>query len=360
MKEDLITIIEYIKGFGKERRLILFTVLFFLCVGILNVVFSEKQYTSKTSFITKSSEGNKVSGGLKSIGNLIGLNLGNTNSSGGDLPLFLYPKIMGSIDYQRELMNTPIYLKKSDTTLTIKQYYTNVSKPNGFDLIKKYTLGLPNLLLNALKPPSTEHRKILIDSIGYISKEEQKIIKELEKVIAFGVDDVDGSIYLSATFPEPFAAAQITDRSRDLLQNKIVEYRILKATQEFDFINERYQEKKAAFYEAQSKLAHYSDRNSYNSTQKSLVTRERLQQNYNIASIAYSEIENQKILKAIQVQEDTPAFVTLQPAIAPIKPTNKSSIVILIKYVLIGFIVSVLIYIIKIFNRKIREFLKTV
>lgn len=357
MKEDLSIVLSYIKGFFKKKRFVFRVIGFFFVLGAVNAFFAQKEYTSRTSFVAQVSGDEKLGTGLKNIAALIGVNF-NEKSDAKDLPVYLYPKLLQSIEFQRELLNTPIYVKGRDSAVTLRYYYTNIRKPDLPTTLKKYTVGLPGLLINKLKPKQAA--PVRIDSINYISKQELNIIDLLNTNLIFSIDETDGAIFLTVSLPERVAAAQIADRARELLQEKIIDYRIIKAKQEYDFITKQHEVKKEEFESAQAAFASYVDRNLFNSTQTSQIRKQRLETTYNLSSMVYSELETQKIRQGIKLQEDTPVFVTLQPAIVPLEPNNDPAILVIIKFLFIGFIVAVMFYLLLIVRDKFRVIWKTV
>ena len=357
MKEDFALVLSYIKDFFKKRSFVLRIVGLFFILGLLNAFFAHKEFTSKTSFVAQVSGDEKIGSGLKNIAALIGVNF-NENSDAKDLPVYLYPKIIQSLDYQRELLKTPIHVKGHDSAVTLKYYYGKIRKPDLPTLIKKYTIGLPGLIIKQFRSKPTA--AVQIDSVNYISEEEMRMINLLSENVLFSIDETDGTIFLSATLPERVASAQVAERAKALLQEKIIEYRITKATQEYEFIIKQYETKKEEYQSAQASYASYSDRNMFNTTQTSQIRKQRLEMDYNLASVVYSELETQRIRQGIKVQEDTPAFMTLQPAVVPIEPTNDNAIVVVLKFVAIGFIIAVLLYLLLIVRDKFRDIWKTV
>jgi len=344
MKEDFKIIIAYIKDYWLEKRLILKVVGFFFVLGIFVAIFSPKEYRSKTSFVTQISSDEKMGSGLKNIAALIGVNFSD-ESEAKDLPVYLYPKLFNSLSYRRELLKTPIFIKGLDSTVSLEEYYSKIKKPDIVSLAKKYTIGLPGLILNKFKAESVPQFKI--DSLNYITEQELNLISILEKSVEFAVDESDGTIYISVSMPENVAAAQVTENAKYLLQKKIIEYRIKKAKIKFDLINKQAEIKKESFKDIQTDLAQHIDKNLFNLTQSSQVGKQRLEFDYNLAYLIYYELETQKIRQQVKIQEDTPVFTTLQPSIVTIEPINDSAIIIIIKYALIGFIVSILVYLIK-------------
>ena len=344
MKDDIRLILSYVKNFLAKKRFIFLTVLVFTILGIFIAIFSPKSYQSQTNFLTQISSDSGMGSGLKSIASLIGISVGKKSES-KDLPVFLYPKIMNSLSFQREIMETKINVAGRDSSVTLKKYYTEIKKPNVISKVKKYTVGLPRMILRNFRPKS-EGIGVRIDSLEYITKEELMLINTLRNDLTFGVDEFDGAITISATMPENIAAAQIAESAKNLLQKKIIEYRIAKAQERFKFIDEQYKIKKQEFNDAQSALARYSDRNMFNNTNTSLIRKQQLENQYSLAYQIYSELESQRIRESLNLNEDTPVFTTIQPAIVPLDSINENPVLLIIKFIFIGFIASIFLYVI--------------
>lgn len=357
MKEDFRILIGYLKEFWKKKRFIFSVMVVFFVIGAVNAFFSHKQFTARTSFVAQVSGGEKLGSGLKNIAELIGVNF-NDNSETKDLPIYLYPKIIRSVDYQRALLKTPINVKGRDTAVTLEYFYNNIRRPDLATTLKKYTIGLPSLILRQFKSESAE--VVRYDSVNYITKREMQLFAMLSENVIFTLDETDGTIFLSSTMSERIASAQVAEQAKKLLQEKIIEYRIAKATKEYNFILDQYEKKKEEFNSAQASYANYMDRNMFNSTQASQIRKQRLEMDYNLSSMVFSELETQRIRQGIKVQEDTPSFMTIQPATVPLEPNNANAILIIFKFLFLGFIVAALLYVVMMVRDSLREIWKTV
>ncbi len=358
MKDDIKLVLSYVKAFFLKKRFIYLTVGFFILIGIFTAIFTPKSYQSSTSFLTQMSSDSGMGSGLKSIASLIGLSVGKKAES-KDLPVFLYPKIMNSLEYQREIMQTKINVAGLDSSVTLKDYYTSIQSPDVVTTVKKYTLGLPSLILAKFRP-KRETSGVRIDSLEYVSAEEIMLINKLRTDVIFGVDEFDGTITISATMPENIAATQVTENAKNILQKKIIEYRIAKAQERFKFIDSQYNVKRDEFFAAQGALARYSDRNMFNNTRTSLVRKQQLENEYSLAYQVYSELESQRIRESINLNEDTPVFTTIQPAIVPLEPLNGNPVVIVLKFMAIGFIASIFLYVIILMWRFLKNMYKSI
>lgn len=343
IEEDYKFILRYVKDFFKTRKFILVMLLLFFVIGVLTVIFTPKTYTSQVTFITQGSSSTKTGGGLGGIAKLLsGVGSSSANEN-ADLPTFLYPKIIESLYFKRQLYKTPIQLKGLDSSVTFITYATTIEKQPFSSKILKYTIGLPKLLFGSKNKTSSTTR---IDSLEYVTALEEKAIKSLKDKIEFEINEEDGTLGIKVTLEnEPIATTQLVKSAQDILQKEIIKYRIAKATEKYNFIEEQYQLKKADFDAAQARLAAYKDRNLYNATQSSLIRKQQLENESALYYTIYSDLEMQLLSTSIKIQEDTPTFTIINPAVVPNKPDASNSIKTIIIFLFIGFLISVLRYI---------------
>ncbi len=145
------------------------------------------------------------------------------------------------------------------------------------------------------------------------------------------IDSKQGYLTLQASFPEALLSAQVADQTRELLQKYITRFKVEKTTDKLNFIEERYQEKKKEFEQAQEKLARYRDQNRNMSSALAQTEEERLQGEFSIAMNVYNELAKQLEQAKIQVKEETPVFSVLEPAVVPNQKTKpKKGMIVLI------------------------------
>lgn len=352
-EEDYKIILSFVKDFFSTRKLILTFVFLFLILGIINILVTPKVYTSKVTFITQSSGDSKSSGGLGGIAKLLGGGGASSNSSTSDIPSFLYPTIMESLAFQRKLYQTPIKLKEIDTLVSFGEYALKIEEPSLKSSIAKYTIGLPKLLFSSKKSTRVVVVKS-IDSLEFEDGNELKIINSLKKKILLTTNDEDGTLEISASMAnESIAAAQLARNAKKILQEEIIRYRVGQAQEKFDFIEKQYELRKDEFEKAQARLARYNDSNLFNITQSSLIRKRQLEGESNLLFTIFSDLESQRLSQSIKIQEDTPTFTTINPAIVPLKADNSNALKTLLMFGFLGFFFSALIYIFKVTRRYI-------
>ena len=339
-QEDSIDIIALLQSIWKGKKLILKTVLVFMILGLFIAVFSQNEYTASTTIVPQSSS-EKPGGSLGGIAALAGINLGSVGQQSSISPT-LYPQILTNISFQKELLETLITIEGQDNKITYKEYYTNVYSPSVLSSIKKYTIGLPGVLIGLLKSDeiSKEESKNN-DSLPQITQDDKKLIELLLEQLSMEVNDKDGYISLSTTMPEARAAAELTQKAQELLEQYVIDFKIEKSSSELDFIKNRYQEKEQEFQKIQQKLALYTDRNQNVNSARAKMELMLLQSEYDLAYGVYSELAKQLETQELKVKEDTPIFTILQPVFVPLEKTGPKRSLILIIYTFLGFVLSI-------------------
>ena len=339
-QEDTIDIIALLQSIWKGKKLILKTVLVFMILGLFIAVFSQNEYTASTTIVPQSSS-EKSGGSIGGLAALAGINLGSVGQQSSISPT-LYPQILTNISFQKELLETLITIEGQDNKITYKEYYTNVYSPSVLSSIKKYTIGLPGVLIGLLKSDeiSKEESKNN-DSLPQITQDDKKLIELLLEQLSMEVNDKDGYISLSTTMPEARAAAELTQKAQELLEQYVIDFKIEKSSSELDFIKNRYQEKEQEFQKIQQKLAVYTDRNQNVNSARAKMELMLLQSEYDLAYGVYSELAKQLETQELKVKEDTPIFTILQPVFVPLEETAPKRSLILIIYTFLGFVLSI-------------------
>lgn len=338
-KEDEIDLILLAKNLWEGRRTIIRYLVIGLVIGLVFALLSPKEYTASTTMVPQigQSDNGKL-GGLSSLAAMAGFNL-NMNNNTESLSPMVYPQIVQSVPFQLELMNTPFQMKGIDHPVSIYDYYTQYKKTGVLEGIKKFTIGLPGLIIKAIKgkQDTVIHRT---GSLISLSQDQNNVRKKLKENLTLDVNDKDGYLTLSANFSDPSLAAQVAQKAQDMLQRYITKFKVQKAKEQLDFVSGRFQEKKKEFEKAQERLARFRDQNKNVSSAMARTEEERLQSEYNIAFSVYSELAKQQEQAQIQVKQDTPILTIIEPVRVPLEKSKPNRPLILFIWVFLGGIVG--------------------
>jgi len=359
-EEKEIDLVAITKIFWLGRKKIIKITIIFMLLGLIIAIFSQKEYTASTTIVPQSNDNKKIGGSLGGLASIAGINLGEFGSDSGISPA-LYPQIINSLPFQKELLNTPLTINGVESQISYESYYKGVYRPSVLSYIKEFTIGLPSTIIKALKGEGNEAKKSLSTSdLLTVTLAEKELLMQLSDQVQVSINDEDGYITISVTFPEAIAAAELTDKVRKLLQEYIINFKIQKSTEKLNFIKERYIEKGKEFKVIQFELAKFSDQNQQINTLIAKTKLDELQAQYDLIYGVYSELAKQLVTQEIQVKEDTPVFAVLKPVSIPIKKSKPLRGMILLIWIVIGIIVGFCFVFVKDYIESIRSKLNKV
>ena len=264
--DDQADLVELIQRMWINKVLIIIVTSVFVVLGLLVALFSPKEYTSACDVVPQASDSSALSR-MGSLAALAGINLDQMQNVKTLSPL-VYKNIMESTTFRKELMQTQLNFKEIDHPISFYEYCTNeeYNKPSIGEYIIKYTVGLPFVILKAIRgeQPSPDYGALNQSgdsSIETVTKEEYECLKALDDCITLRLDDKKGYVTISANMPEAVAAAQMAQATLELLQRYITEFKIEKVQSNLDFVQERYNEAKSNFEDIQSRRAKFRDAN---------------------------------------------------------------------------------------------------
>ena len=342
-QEDAIDIIALLKDLWAARKTILKITVAFTFLGLFVAIFSKNEFTAATTFVPLA-QGSSVGGGsLGSLASLAGINIGG-GVNNEEISPELYPQIVSSIPFQLELLNTPLTIEGQTVPVSYSDYYENIYSPGVLSTIKKYTIGLPVVLISLVRS-APENIQLSAGSkesqLITISEEENELIKLLERQISLEVNAKEGFISISVTMPEAIASAQVALKAQQLLQEYALEFKTQKSIEQLTYIEERYAEKQKAFNTIQISLARFQDQNTGINTALGRTKLLQLQSEYDLAFTVYSELAKQLETQRLQVKKDTPLFTVLKPVTIPTEKSAPKKALIVVVYLFLGFVLSV-------------------
>lgn len=341
-QEEEIDLIEILKPLWIKRKFILKIVVIFMFLGLVIALLTPKQYTASTTIVPQSSDNKSSMGGLSGLAAMAGINL-NTSTSMGISPK-MYPQIINSVPFQLELMNAPVKFSTIEKPISLYQYYDEFYKPGFLSILKKYTVGLPGVIVNAIKDKNNENKIPAANQLDeqpiQLTQKQVKIKKITEKLIEANINDKEGYVKLSCTMPDAVACADLVEVSQNLLQKYVTNFKIKKAKAQHDFIESRYNEAKKRYEDAQMRLAYFRDHNQDMATSMARAQVDQLNGEFTLQYNVYSELAKQLEQAKIQVKEDTPVFSIIEPVMVPKEKSKPNRPMIIAVFIFLGFIGS--------------------
>ena len=321
-QDEEIDLVEVIRKLWKNRKLIIKITVVFMVIGVLVALFSPKEYSAGCTMVPQSGD-KKASGGLSGLASMVGINLGSMG--GGEvLAPTIYPKILASIPFKKELMATPLKFEE----------YEQFSL---FGVIKKYTIGLPGVIIGAIRGEDTT--QIMTEqgsAIQSLSKDEKEVAEILDRIVSLNVNDKDGYVQLSASLPEPLAVAQLAQQAQKLLQEYITRFKIEKVQSNLDFVQKQYDKAKERYEVRQDELAKFRDANKGFVSAVAKTREDMLTNEYNLAYNVYSELAKQLEQAEIAVNETTPILTVVEPVVVPVERSKPKRGLICVLFTFLG------------------------
>ncbi|GAB4230671.1 MAG: Wzz/FepE/Etk N-terminal domain-containing protein [Ekhidna sp.] len=346
IQEDEIDLIELAHVIWSRRKYIFKVTGIFLLVGLLIAFTSKVEYEASAKLLPESDEGGIPDlGGLGGLAGLAGFDLSSLGGGGQVLSPELYPEIVTSEPFLNELINSPVYFEKLDTTISCFQYFKEIDSPSLFGLLGEYTIGLPGKIKKMFS--SDIEKTTDTGPLKRYSKEDWKIIESFSERLSVEVESATGMIAIEVEIPDAIAAAEVSQKMVDELTQYVINYKIDKASVQLEFITQQFEKAKQQYEMKQAEVARFTDRNR--NLTNSLIQAEykRLQNEMDIAFEVYKGLATQLEQAKIQVSQETPVFTVLEPVRVPEDKSKPRRGLILIVFSFLGGIISVVYVLIK-------------
>ena len=325
-EEEGIDIIALLKSLWEGRKTIIICTGVFVVLGLVAALTMKRTYSVTTVMVPQVSSGG-ASSSLSSLASLAGINL-SSGATGGELAPVVYPQIVSSVPFRRELINEPLHYAEADSAVSMLTYYTEIAKPSVMDGILKYTVGLPGVIMGAIRG---EKEPLVMPMDGaddggmkplVIGEDEEKVLKAVGDAVSLAVDKKDGYLTLEVNGPEPIMTAELALKAQQLLQEEVTRFRVEKSRSDLEYIQARYDEVKKETELYQEQLASVTDRSQDVTTTRARIGRDRIQAKYNLSNSIFTDIAKQLEQAKMQVKMDTPVFTIIQPVAVPTQPSN--------------------------------------
>ena len=263
----------------------------------------------------------RSSSGLSALASSFGVNLGSRAGGMGSEALFptLYPDLMNSTDFKTSLFDVPVTIEgnkkkgEKDRTMSYYDYLCKEQKKPWWSSAIGGTMKAIKGLFSKPKPEEKEN----LDPFR-LTKKQTAVVKAINSLVVCDVDKKTMVITINVTDQNPVICATMADTVKTRLQNFITEYRTSKVRVDLEYNQKIYKESKARYDKARRMYADFVDHNqdimleSVRQRQTELENEMQLQYN------AYQQVAAQLLAAEAKVQEETPAFTTLQSATVPV------------------------------------------
>jgi uncharacterized protein involved in exopolysaccharide biosynthesis len=335
-EDDSIDLVALLKQIYQGRKLIILSAVIAAILGAVVALATPNTYTSGATFIPQTGGDVKTPSGLSGLASLAGINL-SSMGGGSEIPPTLYPQIVSSVPYRMELMDSPV---SKDSGQTLRDYLNeNYIEHNGaIGLLKKYTIGLPGAILKALRGSSEAMSND--GGIFQISEEDKALFELLSDKLTLALNEKEGFVTLQFSDEDKFVAAQVAERAKELLQERIIAFKNQSARELLEFTTKQYQENKTSYEALQDSIAIFKDQNLNISSSLYQNRLDRLERELNIASSVVEQLASQVEQAKLQVNKDTPVFTIIEPVTVPFERSAPKRSLIVVIWTFLGVVLS--------------------
>ena len=259
---------------------------------------------------------------LLSLASSFGVNLGQNAGGMGTEALFptLYPELINSTDFKASLFQIPVTIEgdkekgEKDRTMSYYDYLDKEQKAPWFSAI----LGAPGKLIGSLFAPKKKKEAKGINPFR-LTKRQALIAKAIEKNVICDVDKKTMVITIEVTDQDPVICATMADSVKHRLQDFITAYRTSKVRDDLNYNKKIFSEAKARYEKARDNYTRYADTHRELSSQTALTRQSDLLNEMNMQQQIFQQVVAQVQQAEMKVQQETPAFTTLQSATVPVR-----------------------------------------
>lgn len=251
----------------------------------------------------------RPSGGLASLASSFGVNLGGAQQGTDAINPTLYPDLMNSVDFKTSLFEIPVTRESDNKTFTYYDYLMNEQKAPWWSEAKAAIFGLFR--------SKEEEPKAKVDPFRLTMKQ-TAIAKAIDQNVVCDVDKKTFVIKIEVTDQDPLICATLADSVKMRLQKFITDYRTSKARVDLEYNKKVLGEAIAKYEEARDKYARFSDSHRDVSSQSAQTKMTDLLNEMQLHQQIMQQVVAQMQQADLKVQQETPAFTTLQSATVPV------------------------------------------
>lgn len=304
------------------------------------ITLSLPNYYKCTVTLSPEMSSSRSVGGLAALASSFGVNL--KGGAGGTEALFptLYPDLMNSTEFKTGLFTIPVTIEgdeeegEPDRTMTYYEYLTTEQKRTWWSAAIKGTLGW---IISLIKEPEPESESV--DPFR-LTKKQADIIELIEKKIVCDVDEKTMVISIDVTDQNPLICATMADSVKVRLQQAITDYRTSKARVDLEYNKKMYEEAKERYDKATDAYVRFADGNQKIFLQAIRQKQSKLEDELSLQRSICQQLAGQVQQAEMKVQEDTPAFTTLQNATVPVKKAGPGRAKIVLAFLFLAFLIT--------------------
>ena len=338
---DTIDLIPLITKAYNQRIFIFRVSIFFILFGFVYSILIPNKYSSYSTFVPQLSSYDKSSSQISGLASLAGISLNDYNPQNNELSPLLYPKIIESVPFRMELLDSEI--TTDDKIKSIRQFLINDNQVSIISNLKKYTIGLPGLILNKISNKKSFDFSSNNELIYSITAQDEYLFKIIDGLLSIELNEENRFITLSSTHTLKNIPAQITKNAEFILQKKVIELKTKSSSEFLLFSEKQYEIKRKELDDLQDEIGLFKDQNININSALFQNKLDRLLSKASILQSVVQQIASQVQQAKLQVSKDTPIFMVIQPVNTPYNKSGPNRPLIILIWFILGFSLSLFI-----------------
>lgn len=264
------------------------------------------------------------SSSLAALASSFGVNLGGGASGSDALFPMLYPDLMNSTKFKTGLFTIPVTIEgdeeagEPDRTMTYYEYLTKEQKRTWWSAAIG---GAQKWIFSLFRDSVPESDKV--DPFR-LTKKQTDIVEMINNKIFCDIDEKTMTITIDVTDQNPLICATMADSVKVRLQRTITDYRTSKARVDLEYYKKLLAEAQARYGQVSQAYVRYADSNQKAFLQSVRQKRSELEDELSLQRSVCQQLATQVRQAEMKVQEDTPAFTTVQNATVPVMKAGPS------------------------------------
>ena len=316
----------------KHKYLFIKTISATFVIACIYTLGLPNYYNASVSLAPETTGRSNNNSSLSTLASTFGISLGSLANSNDAIGPSLYPDMMKSVNFKASLFPIKVQELNSDDSFT---YYDYIHE---HQIIPWWNAAI-KAIFNIFK--SKEKEDVIEVNPFMLTKEQDDIIKVMNKKIDCEVDKKTNVINIIVTDQDPLVAAIMADSVRQRLQQAITAYRTSKARVNLEYNKKLYEESKAKYDVARQEYAAYADANKDVILQRDRNKLIELENEMQLRYQVFSTVAAQLQAAEAKLQEETPAFTILQSATVPLLKAGPGRSKLVIIYCFIAFLITI-------------------
>lgn len=286
-------------------------------------------YTAQVSLVPET--GGEMSS-IASLASSFGISLGGGGKGGDAITPTLYPDFMSSIAFTTSLFDIKVQKDSDNRVMTYYDYLTYEQKSPWWGKAIKAVTDL----FSSKKEGRKKMEKV---NPFRLTPDQNAMVSTIHSLVKCDIGRGSDILKIKVTDQDPLVAATVADSVKERLQEALTEYRTKKARHDLKYIETLYKEAKEKYDRSCVLYAEFTDANQGIMLETIRLKQTRLENDMQLYYNNYNALSSQLLAAKAKVQENTPAFATLQDATVPLGnagPMRKRIVLLFVLFVFLA------------------------